>query len=66
MLPAEKQLEIIKKGVLEIISEEELLKKIKRRKTFDSKSRIWPYCTGFTSWTHSFTAKTKNLSTTWT
>jgi len=27
MLPAEKQLEILKKGVLEIISEEELLKK---------------------------------------
>jgi tyrosyl-tRNA synthetase len=32
MLPAEKQLEIIKKGVLEIISEEELLKKLKEER----------------------------------
>jgi tyrosyl-tRNA synthetase len=42
MLPAEKQLEIIKKGVLEIISEEELLKKLKEERPLIVKAGFDP------------------------
>jgi tyrosyl-tRNA synthetase len=42
MLPAEKQLEIIKKGVLEIISEEELLKKLKEERPLIIKAGFDP------------------------
>jgi len=42
MLPAEKQLEIIKKGVLEIISEEELLKKLREERPLIIKAGFDP------------------------
>ena len=42
MLPAEKQLEILKKGVLEIISEEELLKKLKEERPLIVKAGFDP------------------------
>jgi tyrosyl-tRNA synthetase len=42
MLPAEKQLEIIKKGALEIISEEELLKKLKEERSLIVKAGFDP------------------------
>jgi len=42
MLPAEKQLETIKKGVLEIISEEELLKKLKEERPLIVKAGFDP------------------------
>ena len=42
MLPAEKQLEIIKKGVLEIISKEELLKKLKEERPLIVKAGFDP------------------------
>jgi tyrosyl-tRNA synthetase len=42
MMQAEKQLEIIKKGVLEIINEEELLKKLEEKRTLTVKAGFDP------------------------